>query len=134
MHINLSYPVVLGGLLVLAFIFRRKSERLIIVVIGAAYIVFGSPNTVGLAQLAGFAVDHAIASFAIMVVVIFGICFPDFLFTFGKAFKESKGNERGRAYVQEAIRRAPGFGAGHGPLDHAWPLRNSSGSVEDGPE
>jgi len=27
------------------------------------------------------------------------------------------------AYVQEAIARAPGFGAGHGPLDHAWPLR-----------
>jgi hydroxymethylpyrimidine/phosphomethylpyrimidine kinase len=28
-----------------------------------------------------------------------------------------------RDYVFEAIRRAPGFGAGHGPLDHAWPLR-----------
>ena len=27
------------------------------------------------------------------------------------------------AYVAEAIRRAPGLGAGHGPLDHAWPLR-----------
>lgn len=27
------------------------------------------------------------------------------------------------AYVGEAIRQAPGFGAGHGPLDHAWPLR-----------
>jgi hydroxymethylpyrimidine/phosphomethylpyrimidine kinase len=31
--------------------------------------------------------------------------------------------ERARAYVLEAIRRAPGFGAGHGPLDHGWPLR-----------
>jgi len=31
--------------------------------------------------------------------------------------------ERACAYVREAIRRAPGFGAGHGPLDHAWPLR-----------
>jgi hydroxymethylpyrimidine/phosphomethylpyrimidine kinase len=30
---------------------------------------------------------------------------------------------RGWAYTAEAIRRAPGFGAGHGPLDHAWPLR-----------
>jgi hydroxymethylpyrimidine/phosphomethylpyrimidine kinase len=30
---------------------------------------------------------------------------------------------RAWAYVQEAIARAPGFGAGHGPLDHAWPLR-----------
>ena len=30
---------------------------------------------------------------------------------------------RARDYVLEAIRRAPGFGAGHGPLDHAWPLR-----------
>lgn len=30
---------------------------------------------------------------------------------------------RARAYVLEAIRRAPGFGAGHGPLDHGWPLR-----------
>ena len=31
----------------------------------------------------------------------------------------------GRAwgYTAEAIRRAPGFGAGHGPLDHAWPMR-----------
>jgi hydroxymethylpyrimidine/phosphomethylpyrimidine kinase len=28
-----------------------------------------------------------------------------------------------RDYVLEAIRRAPGFGAGHGPLDHGWPLR-----------
>ncbi len=28
-------------------------------------------------------------------------------------------------YTAEAIRRAPGFGAGHGPLDHAWPLRRS---------
>jgi hydroxymethylpyrimidine/phosphomethylpyrimidine kinase len=31
--------------------------------------------------------------------------------------------ERARDYVLEAIRRAPGFGAGHGPLDHAWPMR-----------
>lgn len=30
---------------------------------------------------------------------------------------------RAWAYVAEAIRRAPGFGAGAGPLDHAWPLR-----------
>jgi hydroxymethylpyrimidine/phosphomethylpyrimidine kinase len=30
---------------------------------------------------------------------------------------------RARAYTLEAIRRAPGFGAGHGPLDHGWPLR-----------
>ena len=27
------------------------------------------------------------------------------------------------AYVAEAIRRAPGLGGGHGPLDHAWPVR-----------
>jgi len=26
-------------------------------------------------------------------------------------------------YVAEAIRRAPGLGSGHGPLDHGWPLR-----------
>ncbi len=31
---------------------------------------------------------------------------------------------RAHDYVQEAIRRAPGFGAGHGPLDHAWPMRD----------
>ena len=31
---------------------------------------------------------------------------------------------RGWAYTAEAIRRAPGFGAGAGPLDHAWPMRN----------
>jgi len=30
---------------------------------------------------------------------------------------------RAWAYTAEAIRRAPGFGAGHGPLDHAWRLR-----------
>lgn len=30
---------------------------------------------------------------------------------------------RAWAYVQEAIAHAPGLGAGHGPLDHAWPLR-----------
>ena len=27
------------------------------------------------------------------------------------------------AYTAEAIARAPGFGSGAGPLDHAWPLR-----------
>jgi hydroxymethylpyrimidine/phosphomethylpyrimidine kinase len=31
---------------------------------------------------------------------------------------------RAWAYVAEAIRHAPGFGAGQGPLDHGWPLRN----------
>ncbi len=31
--------------------------------------------------------------------------------------------ERARDYVLQAIRHAPGFGAGHGPLDHAWPCR-----------
>ena len=30
---------------------------------------------------------------------------------------------RAWAYTAEAIRQAPGLGAGHGPLDHAWPLR-----------
>jgi hydroxymethylpyrimidine/phosphomethylpyrimidine kinase len=33
---------------------------------------------------------------------------------------------RAHAYTAEAIRRAPGFGRGHGPLDHAWPLRERS--------
>jgi hydroxymethylpyrimidine/phosphomethylpyrimidine kinase len=33
---------------------------------------------------------------------------------------------RAHAYTSEAIRRAPGFGAGHGPLDHAWPMRSGS--------
>jgi hydroxymethylpyrimidine/phosphomethylpyrimidine kinase len=31
--------------------------------------------------------------------------------------------ERARDYVQSAIASAPGFGRGHGPLDHAHPLR-----------
>jgi hydroxymethylpyrimidine/phosphomethylpyrimidine kinase len=31
---------------------------------------------------------------------------------------------RAHAYTAEAIRRAPGFGAGHGSLDHAWPMRD----------
>ena len=30
--------------------------------------------------------------------------------------------QRARDYVREAIRTAPGFGAGHGPLNHGWPL------------
>ena len=30
---------------------------------------------------------------------------------------------RAWAYVHEAMRRAPGFGAGHGPLDHGWTFR-----------
>ncbi len=29
--------------------------------------------------------------------------------------------EKARAYLMEAIRRAPGLGQGHGPLGHAWP-------------
>jgi hydroxymethylpyrimidine/phosphomethylpyrimidine kinase len=29
---------------------------------------------------------------------------------------------RAHDYVQRAIRTAPGFGAGHGPLNHAHPL------------
>jgi hydroxymethylpyrimidine/phosphomethylpyrimidine kinase len=32
---------------------------------------------------------------------------------------------RAWAYTAEAIRQAPGFGAGAGPLDHAWPLRRT---------
>jgi hydroxymethylpyrimidine/phosphomethylpyrimidine kinase len=31
--------------------------------------------------------------------------------------------ERAHAFVAAAIRAAPGFGAGHGPIDHGWPLR-----------
>ncbi|MBW3559280.1 MAG: bifunctional hydroxymethylpyrimidine kinase/phosphomethylpyrimidine kinase [Proteobacteria bacterium] len=31
--------------------------------------------------------------------------------------------ERAHGYTAEAIRRAPGLGRGHGPLDHAWTLR-----------
>lgn len=33
--------------------------------------------------------------------------------------------ERARAYVYEAIRTAPGYGHGHGPLNHAHPLGKS---------
>jgi hydroxymethylpyrimidine/phosphomethylpyrimidine kinase len=33
--------------------------------------------------------------------------------------------DRGRDYVQRAIASAPGLGRGHGPLDHAHPLRPS---------
>ena len=31
--------------------------------------------------------------------------------------------ERAIAYVATAIRRAPGLGKGHGPIDHGWPLK-----------
>ena len=30
--------------------------------------------------------------------------------------------ERARRYVVRALRTAPGFGQGHGPLNHGWPL------------
>jgi hydroxymethylpyrimidine/phosphomethylpyrimidine kinase len=40
--------------------------------------------------------------------------------------------EQARAYVFEAIRRAPGFGKGHGPLDHGWPLRSGTGGTGQG--
>ncbi|HVH46348.1 MAG TPA: bifunctional hydroxymethylpyrimidine kinase/phosphomethylpyrimidine kinase [Labilithrix sp.] len=30
---------------------------------------------------------------------------------------------RAVSYVREAMSNAPGFGAGHGPLDHGWPVR-----------
>jgi len=33
---------------------------------------------------------------------------------------------RAWAYVAEAIRRAPGYGRGHGPLNHAWPVEDRS--------
>ena len=33
---------------------------------------------------------------------------------------------RAWAYLQEAIAHAPGFGAGHGPLDHGWTLRGKA--------
>ena len=35
--------------------------------------------------------------------------------------------DRARAYVQQAIASAPGLGRGHGPLDHAHPLRAAHG-------
>ena len=31
--------------------------------------------------------------------------------------------ERARDYLRQAILRAPHFGAGHGPMDHGWPMR-----------
>jgi hydroxymethylpyrimidine/phosphomethylpyrimidine kinase len=31
--------------------------------------------------------------------------------------------ERARRYVIEAMIRVPGYGAGHGPLEHGWPFR-----------
>ncbi len=33
--------------------------------------------------------------------------------------------KRGREYVRGAIEHAPGFGSGHGPLDHGWSLKAS---------
>ncbi|MBV8889273.1 MAG: bifunctional hydroxymethylpyrimidine kinase/phosphomethylpyrimidine kinase [Alphaproteobacteria bacterium] len=35
--------------------------------------------------------------------------------------------DRARLYVQRAIASAPGLGRGHGPLDHAHPLRSDDG-------
>jgi hydroxymethylpyrimidine/phosphomethylpyrimidine kinase len=36
---------------------------------------------------------------------------------------------RAWAYTAEAIRQSPGFGAGHGPLGHGWPLAGGAGHV-----
>lgn len=36
-----------------------------------------------------------------------------------------------RAYVVEAIRQAPGLGAGHGPLDHAFALRRANEMIRN---
>jgi Hydroxymethylpyrimidine/phosphomethylpyrimidine kinase len=33
--------------------------------------------------------------------------------------------ERAVAYLQGAIRNAPNYGAGHGPVDHGWRIRNA---------
>lgn len=35
--------------------------------------------------------------------------------------------EQAGDYLHEAIRRAPGFGEGAGPIDHAWPLKDAAG-------
>ena len=35
---------------------------------------------------------------------------------------------RARDYLLEAIRRAPHLGAGHGPVDHGWPMRPGGAS------
>ncbi len=32
--------------------------------------------------------------------------------------------EQAGDYLHEAIKRAPGFGAGHGPVDHMWVVRD----------
>jgi hydroxymethylpyrimidine/phosphomethylpyrimidine kinase len=37
----------------------------------------------------------------------------------------NKGVERAHAYVQGAIKHAPRFGGGHGPLNHSWQLDTS---------
>lgn len=38
---------------------------------------------------------------------------------------------RAEAYVRKAILQAPGFGQGHGPLDHAHTLRSYTGSASE---
>jgi hydroxymethylpyrimidine/phosphomethylpyrimidine kinase len=43
----------------------------------------------------------------------------------GRPLAEAIGDAR--AFVQAAIRAAPGFGAGHGPMDHGFRLRGGSG-------
>ncbi len=39
---------------------------------------------------------------------------------------------RAHHYVLEAIRTAPGFGAGHGPLNHGWSLALREGTLSSG--
>jgi hydroxymethylpyrimidine/phosphomethylpyrimidine kinase len=44
----------------------------------------------------------------------------------GQGLSLTEAVARAWAYTAEAVRRAPGLGRGHGPLDHAWPLREAT--------
>ena len=43
---------------------------------------------------------------------------------FGKPLAQAVGEARD--YVRQAMLSAPGFGQGHGPLDHGWPLKRKA--------
>jgi len=42
----------------------------------------------------------------------------------GQSYPIEQAVERARDYVYGAIKHAPGFGQGHGPLNHAWQIRD----------
>ena len=67
-------------------------------------------------------VRPAISLFLVLTVVT-GLAYPLLVTGLAQGLSLNEAVARAWNYVHEAMLRAPGFGAGHGPLDHGWTLR-----------